>query len=76
MTFSEERLAIKPRWFTGQEWANGVAEYELTCEYEQAAGREKAIEDAKTPAVKAEGKKRARDARRYRKYLEFVAGQQ
>ena len=38
--YSEVTLGLRPRWFTGKEWANGTAQRELTFEYKKATRNE------------------------------------
>jgi hypothetical protein len=33
---SDSTLGLTARWFTGKQWADGMAEYELRREFEQA----------------------------------------
>jgi hypothetical protein len=33
---SDSKLGLKPRWFTGQQWADGTAQEELRREFKQA----------------------------------------
>jgi hypothetical protein len=70
MTFSEQRLKILPRWFTGTEWANGTAESELQAEYEVACRREQAIENSKTPQQKA-ADHRASQKKRFDRWFQW-----
>jgi hypothetical protein len=66
MTFSDHDLGLKPRWFTGKEWADGTAERELIREYKEALARRTAIEMAKPKAQ--------RDAeRRKKKFQKWFA---
>ena len=39
--FSDRELNLKPRWFTGEEWANGTAERESRQEYYEAVEAKK-----------------------------------
>jgi hypothetical protein len=70
MSFSEQRLNLPVKWYTGKEWADGTAEAESIAEYDLACGREHKIEDAKTPAQKAK-ELRERKARRWRNYVAY-----
>lgn len=73
--YSEERLNLSPRWFSGSEWSDGTAEYQLGVEYEMAVAREDAIEAAKTPAQKAR-EKRVRDKKKFQKWFEWKLSQE
>lgn len=43
---SDGELEIQPRWFTGQQWANGTAELESVREYRQKRAEKAASEAA------------------------------
>lgn len=69
LTFSEERLALKPRWFTGQEWALGIAESEIRKEYRDAIRREQAIE-AEKPNSQLIAEAKARKVKKFKKWFQ------
>lgn len=70
MIFSEVRLGLTPKWFTGKEWADGTAERELRQEYKLACKREQAKEDAKTPQEKA-ADRRAMKEKRFQNWFTY-----
>jgi hypothetical protein len=65
--YSDFKLRLKPRWFTGEEWILGLAERELIAEYRIACKHEEEIENAK-PAGQRETE---RKAKRFQKWFEW-----
>lgn len=53
MVPSDKELNLEPRWFTGEEWANGTAERELRQEYYEA------VEARKRSKARREGRQTA-----------------
>lgn len=48
--FSDKTLNLQARWFTGEQWRVGIAEYELKREYREAVEAQQKIEMAKPKA--------------------------
>jgi hypothetical protein len=69
--FSEGRLKLIPKWFTGAEWADGTAERELKLEYKQAQSREQAIENAKSSRQKRQ-ERAERAKRKFDNYMAYL----
>jgi len=59
MTFSDQTLNLRPRWFTRAQWADGSAEQELRREYREAVAQQLAIENAK-PASQRKAERTSR----------------
>jgi hypothetical protein len=56
MVSSDKELNLEPRWFTGEEWANGTAERELQREYWKAIDARKRSKTRRQTAAHGKAK--------------------